>query len=200
MWGCAGASAVCAARMCPPTHPPTRGGTHLDDDGVAGKQGRCEGVEDVVEGVVPRNDGPHHPHRHILHTRRLVKHLRVVGGGGWAGDGQGAAWEACVWGLWSIAGGACAALEAHPRPPPGLPGPRRLAATSPSAAAPRRCAPSLPSPPLPPLPASRLPAPHPTLPDSPHPPRPPWCWPSGARGAGAAPPPAPATRSSRTSR
>jgi len=32
------------------------GGGDLDDQGIAGKQGGGEGVEDVVEGVIPGND------------------------------------------------------------------------------------------------------------------------------------------------
>jgi hypothetical protein len=38
-------------------------GTHLDHDGVAREQRGRDGVEHVVEGVVPRHDGAEHPAR-----------------------------------------------------------------------------------------------------------------------------------------
>mmetsp|Transcript_35689 Transcript_35689/g.77895 ORF Transcript_35689/g.77895 Transcript_35689/m.77895 type:complete len:365 (+) Transcript_35689:842-1936(+) len=47
---------------------------HLDDDGVAGEHVGHQRVEDVVEGVVPGHDAPHHSDRLVLHTGHFVHH------------------------------------------------------------------------------------------------------------------------------
>eukprot|EP00967_Tisochrysis_lutea_P111384 scaffold175063_cov27-Tisochrysis_lutea.AAC.1 len=45
---------------------------HLDNDGVAGKEGRRDGIEHVVERIVPWNDGADEPSREELDPCALV--------------------------------------------------------------------------------------------------------------------------------
>mmetsp|Transcript_74526 Transcript_74526/g.155369 ORF Transcript_74526/g.155369 Transcript_74526/m.155369 type:complete len:374 (+) Transcript_74526:625-1746(+) len=46
---------------------------HLDDDRVSCKESGNDGVEDVVEGVVPRNKSSHDADRNPFHATRLVQ-------------------------------------------------------------------------------------------------------------------------------
>ena len=52
---------------------PERMLAHLDDDGVSGEDGCGDGVEDIMEGVVPRDDGAEDSPRMPLDTRSLVE-------------------------------------------------------------------------------------------------------------------------------
>mmetsp|Transcript_31248 Transcript_31248/g.101908 ORF Transcript_31248/g.101908 Transcript_31248/m.101908 type:complete len:540 (+) Transcript_31248:942-2561(+) len=50
---------------------------HLHHERVPGKEVGQEGVEHVVERVVPRHDGAHDANRDVLHARLFVKHHRA---------------------------------------------------------------------------------------------------------------------------
>jgi hypothetical protein len=52
------------------------GRTHFDDKAVSSEEGSRQGVEDIVEGVVPGHNRPHNSHRVVLNSGCLVKHLR----------------------------------------------------------------------------------------------------------------------------
>ena len=50
----------------------------LDDDAVARKEGGQQGVEDVMERVVPGDDRADDAERHVIDAALLVEHLQCI--------------------------------------------------------------------------------------------------------------------------